>query len=152
LKLDNPNLLAPCGVNCGVCPYLIAYKNNDDRLKQKLAKSIGIKPEDIICEGCNSELPIFFCKSCKIKECVRNKGFESCAECEEYPCNIIERFPFKEFIKRQMWDINYRKKFGKDQWISITTELNTCPTCQSIQHWRARICKSCGTELKERYL
>ena len=150
--MDNSKLLAPCGVYCGVCPYLIAYKNNDDRLKQKLAKSIGIKPEKIICEGCNSDLTIFFCRVCKIKECVQNKSIQSCANCEEFPCDLIERFPYKEFFKKVKWDVNYQMKFGKEQWISKTIELNTCPTCQTLQHWRAKICKSCGTKLEERYL
>lgn len=149
--MDDPKLFAPCGTYCGVCPYLLAYKNKDERLKEKLAKSIGIKSEDIICEGCNSDVPFFFCKECRIRSCVNKKGFESCVDCEDYPCRRIEKFPFQAFLKREKWDVTYRKKYGKEKWFAKTIEMNTCSSCQSLNHWRARICKSCGAELKERY-
>ncbi len=144
-------LLAPCGTYCAVCPYRIAYINNDERLKEKLAKTIGIKPEEIICEGCNSDLPFGFCRVCPIKNCVIEKEFESCADCEEYPCKIIEKFPFQPFITRQKWDIKYRREFGKENWLEKTIEMNTCPNCKTLAHWKGRICKSCGNELEERY-
>ncbi|MHA1293000.1 MAG: DUF3795 domain-containing protein [Promethearchaeota archaeon] len=148
----NKNLIAPCGVFCGVCPYLIAYKTNDERLKEKLAKSIGIKPEDIICEGCLSDKPLFFCKICKIKSCVLNKGIESCALCNNWPCELIENYPYKPFIIREKWDVNYRKRYGEEKWIKKTIEMNSCPSCNTLCHWKARICKQCGNELKERYI
>lgn len=149
--MEDHALFAPCGTYCGVCPYRIAYIRNDQRLKEKLAKGIGIKPEEIICEGCNSSLPFAFCKVCKIKSCVIKKGLESCADCEDYPCENIKKFPFKPFTIRQKWDINYRKQYGKEEWFNKTLEMNTCPKCGSLCHWRARICKSCGNELEERY-
>ena len=149
--MDDPNLIAPCGVFCGVCPYLVAYKRKDERLKEKLAKSIGIKPEQIVCDGCMSKNPLFFCKTCKIKSCVIEKGIESCALCEDYPCDHIKNYPYKPFLVREQWDVNYRKKYGKEQWIETTIRINSCPTCGELCHWKERICKKCGTELKERY-
>ena len=151
MNMEDERLLAPCGVHCGVCPYLIAYKTKDKRLKEKLAKSIGIKPEQIVCDGCRSENPLFFCKVCKLKSCVGKKGIDSCAECNDYPCDHIENYPFKPFLIRQKWDVNYRRQHGKESWIAITSEINTCPSCGTLAHWRAKICKSCGTELEERY-
>lgn len=152
VDLSDPRLLAPCGTNCGVCPYLIAYKTNDESLKEKLAKSIGIKPEKIVCDGCMSEEPLFFCKMCGMKRCVLdNEDIESCAECEEHPCEIIEKFPYKMFLKRQAWDVNYRKTHSKDEWLEKTKEMNSCPSCGELAHWRGRVCKNCGEPLKERY-
>ncbi|MFX1259785.1 MAG: DUF3795 domain-containing protein, partial [Promethearchaeota archaeon] len=118
--MKDPKLLALCGTNCGVCPFLIAYKTNDERLKEKLAKMIRIKPEEIVCEGCNSEIQFNFCKMCPIKSCVMKKGFESCVDCDDFPCKIVEQFPFKEFIKRVKWDVNYRKQHSKEEWIAKT--------------------------------
>ena len=150
--MENPELFAPCGTYCGVCPYLIAYKTNDDKLKEKLAKMLPIKPEEIVCDGCNSDNPLYFCKMCAMKKCVIEKGFDSCADCSEAPCETIEKFPFKEFIKRVKWDLEYRKNHSKEEWIAKTIELNSCPSCSSIAHWRATICKSCGTQLEKRYV
>ena len=149
--MDDPKLLPPCGYHCGVCPYRIAYKDNNEDLKAKLAKSLNIQPEDIKCEGCNSEIVFFFCKICNLKKCVQKKGLESCVECEEFPCRKIERFPAKEFIKKLKWDVNYHKKYGKDKWIEKTIELNTCQDCNTLNHWQAHLCKSCGNKLKDRY-
>jgi ribosomal protein L32 len=150
--MDDPKLLASCGTYCGVCPYLIAYKTNNESLKQKLAKTVGLKPDQIICEGCNSDLPLVFCRNCPMKKCVNEKGFQSCAECDEFPCEVIEKFPFKLFLKRQAWDVNYRKEHGDEAWLTKTIEMNTCPSCGNIEHWRAKICKSCGKELEKRYI
>lgn len=151
-KVEDLKLIAPCGIYCGVCPYLIAYKTKDERLKEKLAKNVGIRPEQIVCEGCRSDVPLFFCNVCKIKSCVQEKNIESCAECEDYPCERIEKYPYKEFITRVKWEVMYRKKYGKKAWIEKVIEMNSCPACNNLNHWRARICKSCGSELEERYI
>lgn len=149
--MDNQELIAPCGVYCGVCPQMVAYKNNNERLKEKLAANYGVKPEDISCDGCTSDNPFLLCASCNIKSCVQAKGIESCAECEEFPCETIEDFPVPPFIKKVKWDVNYRREYGKDAWITQSIELNTCPSCKTLNHWVARRCISCKEELQERY-
>jgi len=143
-------LIAPCGVYCGVCPYLIAYKNKDEDLKAKLAKNMGIKPEKVACEGCKSKYPFFFCRSCTIKSCVLEKKIESCAVCDEFPCEIVENYPYKPFIEHAKNDVAARRKLGKDEWIKSTIEKNTCPSCNTLNHWRARKCISCKGELTTR--
>ncbi|MHA1143997.1 MAG: DUF3795 domain-containing protein [Candidatus Helarchaeota archaeon] len=149
--MDDPKLLASCGVYCDVCPYLIAYKNNDEKLKKKLAKNVGITPEKVICEGCNSDLPFFFCRTCSLKKCVRKKEIVSCAVCDEYPCKKIEKYPYKPFLRKLNWDVNYQKQHGKKKWIEKTLELNTCPNCGTLNHWMAHACRSCNDKLAERY-
>jgi len=54
-------MIACCGLVCTECPAYIATRNGDDELRKKTAadwsKFYGheIKPEDITCEGCQSE-------------------------------------------------------------------------------------------------
>ncbi|MFX1451159.1 MAG: DUF3795 domain-containing protein [Promethearchaeota archaeon] len=148
--MDDPILHAPCGYHCGVCPYLMAYKDNDEKLKKKLAKSLGVKEGDIKCEGCISDNPFFYCQHCSLKKCVQKRGITSCVDCDEFPCKKVERFPAKEFIKKVKWDVNFQKQYGKEKWISKTIELNTCAECNTLNHWQAKVCKSCGYELKEK--
>ena len=149
--MDSQELIAPCGVYCGVCPQMVAYKNNNERLKEKLAVNYGLKPKDISCDGCTSDNPFILCASCEIKSCVQKKGIESCAECQEFPCDTIENFPVPQFIKKVKWDVNCRREIGKDNWIAKSIELNTCPSCESLNHWVAKRCISCKEELPERY-
>lgn len=149
--MESKDLFAPCGTYCGVCPWRFAYVNNDEKLKAKLANMVGIEPEDVVCEGCRSDHPLYFCQSCKIKECVQKKNIESCAECKQFPCKIIENFPFEQFIIRVKWDVAYRKKYGKDKWFEKTIKINKCPSCGMLYHWRSSFCKECNLPLPERY-
>jgi hypothetical protein len=100
--------LAYCGINCDKCPVFIATSEDDDSLRQKTAKewsnlygkileSFGIhslKPEDINCYGCRSEQGLFIgCASCSIRKCCQDKGFITCAGCDEYEsCDMLKSF------------------------------------------------------------
>jgi len=86
-------LLAPCGIDCQICDAYIATQNNDLELKQKLAdnykqhfnKEMPLGHFD--CDGCPSEgKKIGFCDTCGIRICAYGKGFATCAECSEFPC------------------------------------------------------------------
>ena len=149
--MNESQLIAPCGVYCGVCPQMVAHRNDDDRLKGKLAAMYGLKPDDIVCEGCNSSNPFVFCTSCAIKSCVQEKDIESCAECEGFPCQTIDSFPVAKFVEKIKWDVRYRREEGKDAWIKKTLDMNTCPECETLNHWVAKSCIRCRTQLPERY-
>ncbi len=97
--------LGYCGLNCETCLILVAKKNNDNELRIKTARefftlyggsSTGrpIKPEDINCDGCQSEDDLFIgCRSCRIRKCCRERGFDTCANCAEYPvCQVLNDF------------------------------------------------------------
>ena len=84
-------LIACCGLDCEKCDAYIATLNDDDNLRQKTAKlwsklnNTQITPEMINCTGCRAKgIKTFFCSNlCQIRKCVKNKGFETCAECAE---------------------------------------------------------------------
>jgi len=100
--------IAYCGLNCDKCPVLIATSRDDDSLRQKtveelfdlygdILESFGIhslKPEDINCRGCRSERGLFIgCASCSIRKCCQDKGFVTCADCDEYEsCDTLKGF------------------------------------------------------------
>lgn len=85
--------LSPCGIDCQSCDAYIATKANDQALFQKLAEQYQanfgktIDPENLHCAGCLNEGPhISFCFECEIRKCSIDKGFETCAECADFPC------------------------------------------------------------------
>ena len=41
----NKNLLAPCGLYCGVCSIYYADKHNNEKMKQKLEKNYWVQLE-----------------------------------------------------------------------------------------------------------
>ncbi len=79
----DPNLLAPCGMNCLVC-YV--------HLREK-------KP----CRGCRAmdgSQP-GHCRVCKIKTCAAEREVAFCSDCPDFPCVVIRRL-----------DRSYRQRYA----------------------------------------
>ncbi len=101
-----------CGLNCETCDAFVATKNNDNNLREKTAKEwskmnqVEIRAEDINCVGCKEDgVKISFCAYCEIRSSNITKGYSSCAECKEYPCeqesNLINNVPdAREYIEK----------------------------------------------------
>ena len=82
-------LIAYCGLDCEQCDARIATLNNDNALREKVAKlwsemnGVEITPEMINCEGCRADgVKTPFCDSlCPIRQCALSKAFETCGNC-----------------------------------------------------------------------
>jgi len=94
--------IAMCGLNCASCEAFIATKNNDDNLREKVAKEWTerykakgykrptLKPEQVNCRGCLSDGPIYlYCRECAIRKCGLSKNIKNCKECQDYKCNTL---------------------------------------------------------------
>lgn len=88
-----PKLIAPCGIDCQICDAYKATQANDTELfkklqenyKQKFNKVIAL--EDLYCDGCPSDgRQIGFCAVCEIRKCAYGRGYTTCAECNDFPC------------------------------------------------------------------
>ncbi len=84
------DFIAYCGLNCEVCEARIATINNDDKLRDEVAKKwsamndVTITPEMINCAGCRIDgVKTPYCESlCPIRQCAMNK-YETCGDCSE---------------------------------------------------------------------
>ncbi|MCR5347990.1 MAG: DUF3795 domain-containing protein [Bacilli bacterium] len=84
-----PTLIAYCGLNCEECEAYIATMNDDDALREKVAKEwsiankVEITKEMINCEGCraNGKKFLFCDKLCPIRICGKEKSVDTCGEC-----------------------------------------------------------------------
>ena len=91
-------LVAFCGIDCAICPALIATKKNDNEMRKKIAEdwtkqfNTTIRPEDINCDGCIviEGRHIGYCAMCEIRKCGISKKVKNCAHCEEYVCVKLE--------------------------------------------------------------
>jgi hypothetical protein len=87
-----------CGLNCYECGAFLATKEDDDQKRAEVAQEwsklfkVEIKPEDINCEGCQSDGGRLFnyCKVCEIRNCGKEKGLKNCGYCGEYPCHKLD--------------------------------------------------------------
>ncbi|MGE5329100.1 MAG: DUF3795 domain-containing protein [Deltaproteobacteria bacterium] len=82
------NLVAPCGIDCGICE-LNMCKDNKQLLDYLVSK--GIPKEKLPCEGCRSAqgiCPVISCK-CETYKCFIDKKIDFCYECKEFPCEKL---------------------------------------------------------------
>ncbi|MBP5216814.1 MAG: DUF3795 domain-containing protein [Bacilli bacterium] len=83
--------IAYCGLDCQKCPAYIATKNDDQKLREKVAKEWSlwnkaeITPEMINCDGCREQgRKTPFCASlCQIRQCALKKDILTCGSCRE---------------------------------------------------------------------
>ncbi|MDP4209688.1 MAG: DUF3795 domain-containing protein [Bacteroidota bacterium] len=90
-------LIACCGLDCASCDAYKATVTNNDELRAETAEkwkvqfNADITPEMINCTGCRQEGAKFsHCNECGIRNCVKSKGFSTCADCNEMEtCSIV---------------------------------------------------------------
>ena len=89
--MEKNKCIAYCGLDCEHCEARIATINNDDSLREKVAKEwselnkVNITKEMINCEGCKLDgKKFYFCEHlCPIRQCNLSHGYETCHECDE---------------------------------------------------------------------
>ena len=83
--------IAYCGLDCERCEARRATVNDDNSLRQKVAKEwselngVEITPEMINCVGCRIDgVKTPFCEAlCPIRQCARERNVETCGSCGE---------------------------------------------------------------------
>ncbi|TET11402.1 MAG: DUF3795 domain-containing protein [Candidatus Thorarchaeota archaeon] len=93
------SMIAYCGIDCAACQAHLAWKNDDDKLREKQAGEWGspndpLTAADINCVGCKADAePKFkFSSTCSIRSCASERGVETCAHCEDYGCDTLEEW------------------------------------------------------------
>ena len=91
-------MIGVCGIVCDNCPAFIATRKDDDGERQKVAAmwstdSKILTVDDINCYGCLPDVgqKLEFCGVCQVRSCGKKKGVTSCAHCDGYPCEGLER-------------------------------------------------------------
>jgi len=100
-----PIIIAPCGMNCGICMAFLREKNR--------------------CVGCNIESPqkINHCFVCSIKNCTeRPEGSKFCFACKNYPCTRLKQLDKRYRLKYSMSmieNLNGIRDLGLDRFMEI---------------------------------
>ena len=84
-------LIAYCGLDCEQCEARIATVNQDESLREKVAKKwselngVEITPAMINCVGCRVDgVKTPYCETmCSIRQCAKGRRIETCADCAE---------------------------------------------------------------------
>jgi hypothetical protein len=146
-------LIAPCGLYCGVCRIHQATQANDRALLQRLAKIYARRlPEmasatadDLLCDGCRSTRRSVFCRECAIRECTQQRGLLGCHACLDFPCSRIDEFPIPVGKKVILRAIPYWRAHGTEQWVLAEEKRYRCPGCGERLFRGARQCPHCNS-------
>ena len=139
----NPDLLAPCGLYCGVCAIRIAHHENNRKFKERLvdvykgkipgkgalANCENLTGDDIRCEGCLSDDRFLHCRNCEIRSCSMEKGISGCQECDDFPCEHIDHFPMTVGKKVILRSVPHRRQVGTERWVRDEEARYVCPEC-----------------------
>jgi hypothetical protein len=136
-------LLAPCGLYCGVCGVYMAHRDDNEKFKERLGTVYGCSPEEIACEGCLSDNTFKYCKVCPVRDCVTQKNYEGCHQCDDFPCGLIENFPMPVGKKVIMRAIPTWRELGTEKWVEQEELRYNCPNCGYEQFRGAKRCRSC---------
>ena len=126
-------LIAPCGMNCAVCSKYLAYLNNLDR------------PQ---CSGCrvrNTSCTYLLEKCAGIsKGPTRDAAF--CFDCEQYPCQGIERIDkrYREnYGMSVMLNLERIQEVGIEQFTAEQYQKHKCDSCGNLISVHNRKCFKC---------
>lgn len=151
----NPNLLAPCGLYCGVCGVYYATRDKNNKFMETLLnfyqdKMPGLENvsiDDLKCEGCLSDQTSLFCRTCSIKDCTHKKGYAGCHECNEFPCEHIENFPMPVGKKVILRTIPSWRQEGTEKFVADEEARYVCPDCGNKIFRGAKRCNKCKIPL-----
>jgi len=93
-------IIAYCGLDCAGCDAYLAWKNNDQALREKTAAEwkkmhgFNFLPEMINCTSCKgSGVQVGHCAECEMRKCASGKNIENCGACGDFKtCKIINDF------------------------------------------------------------
>ena len=128
---DKSFLIAPCGMNCGLCMAYLRDRN----------KCVG-------CRGPDDNKAITTLR-CKIKNCEVFKMGDAkfCFECEDFPCDRLEHIDKRYRNRYHMSMINNLKSImtnGLEKFLEDENEKWTCSKCGETICVHKGKCLNCG--------
>ncbi len=131
MKNNDTDLIAPCGMNCGICLGYLREKNH--------------------CSGCRDDGKSYpaYCVSCIIKNCAILNETESgfCYECSKFPCRRLKQLD-KRYRTRYMMSMLENLEFIREKGIAEFMEKErirwTCPGCGATLCVHRKFCLNCG--------
>ena len=154
-EIRNRNLMAPCGLYCGACGIYIATRDGNEKFKAIMGNLYGTKPAETECLGCMQPDPpqklYGYCSACKIRDCVKSKGYYSCHQCGEWPCDKIKKFPVatgRRVIKKAIpeWRAHVAEhgdEKGSEAWTRSECARYHCSACGYPLFRGAQRCRNC---------
>ena len=128
-------LIAPCGMNCGVCSRYLALKYDVRSKGVSIAYCSGCRPRDRKCA--------FIKKRCQL---LLNREIEYCYACQDFPCPCLRTIDrrYRTFFRMSMIEnLEYIRDNGIDRFLTKETEKWKCHSCGGTICCHNGLCFDC---------
>ncbi len=133
--MNRQALIAPCGMNCGIC---LAYLRSKNR-----------------CGGCRNENEhkSVHCDKCVIKNCGFFKTTNSifCYDCDHFPCARLKQLDKRYQLKYHMSmieNLQMIKQSGQESFVQTESIRWKCMKCGGVLCVHRAYCLKCEEEKK----
>ena len=130
-----PDLIAPCGMNCGICNAYLAYSRGIPAKRGKVTHCSGCLPRNKNC---------FIKRGCQ--KLAKNK-VKFCFECNDMPCANLDRLDRRyrtRYNKSMVENLKELKEKGMKQFLRNQQKKYNCPACGDVISVHDRKCYACG--------
>jgi hypothetical protein len=131
-----PELIAPCGMNCGICKAYLAYSRGVPAQRGKVTHCSGCLPRNKNC---------YIKRGCKN---LRQNVFKFCFECEQMPCKNLDRLDRRYRSRYNMSMVENLKEIqtrGIEIFLKNQEAKYKCPRCSDVVSVHDGKCYSCMT-------
>ena len=131
----NEMLIAPCGMNCGVCVSYLAMKNNLNDKGFKRAYCAGCLPRG---ENC-----LYMRGKCEI---LGEGLIRFCYECKDFPCKRLKALDKRYSTKYHLSmieNLTAIKNDGLEHFLQEEEEKWRCPECGDMICCHNGLCLNC---------
>jgi hypothetical protein len=131
----NELLLAPCGMNCGVCSSYLALKYDVKSQGVRIPYCAGCRPRNKRCA--------FLKKRCRI---LMNSEVKYCSECADFPCELLQSLDkrYRANFRMSMIDnLELIKKEGVARLLAREAGRWACPSCGGTICCHNGLCFGC---------
>jgi len=129
--MKDEELIAPCGMNCGICKAYHREKNT--------------------CPGCRENHPNepVNRSKCIIKNCedMKKNNWKYCTKCSKLPCKRMKQLDKRyttNYNMSMLENLKFIKDKGMDAFLEKEKKKWTCPECGGIVTCHGGICLDCG--------
>ena len=131
-----PELVAPCGMNCGICKSYLAYSRGVPKKRGEVSH----------CSGClaRNKNCAFIKKRC---EKLRKNQIRFCFECPDMPCKNLAHLDEHYRARYGMSMIENQKEIkekGMDEFLKNQAEKYRCPSCGDVVSVHDARCYACS--------
>jgi hypothetical protein len=134
----NADLVAPCGMNCGICSSYLASSHDIKNQGVRMPYCRGCRPGNKSCAWLK--------KRCRLR---REGRVKSCYECPDFPCDPLKTLDkrYRERYRMSMLEnLAFIKDHDIDAFLTKEEKKWQCPDCSGTICCHNGICFDCGVD------